>query len=267
MQGEDPANARARQLLDSCSRTITVTRIQAGDGVNAFRAETSAFPELNASGAAVAAVALPAASDEFPTPFFNDGIKVPENFNVDGGEGGKKTCGVCFNDLIGDELGEALAVGQSVTLRQLMCTQLQPGTGARQPLHWLGGGHFFPHVYHGPCIEAWFLLKLQQHQPPACPHCKAVFSNQMAQPPHYPAPMLAPPVPEGPLVRMPHLHCPPHVGLCPRAYACAPAMCRATPHNSAHSRHMAPPERAAGSSADRCLSKCDCPVPGANKMQ
>ena len=177
MQGEDPANARARQLLDSCSRTITVTRIQAGDGVNAFRAETSAFPELNASGAAVAAVALPAASDEFPTPFFNDGIKVPENFNVDGGEGGKKTCGVCFNDLLGDELGEALAVGQSVTLRQLMCTQLQPGTGAMQLAAWAGGGHYFPHVYHGPCIEECFRTKLQQHHPPDCPLCKAEFSN------------------------------------------------------------------------------------------
>ena len=46
MQGDDPAHDRARQLLDTCSRTITFTRIQAGDGINAFRAETSAFPEL-----------------------------------------------------------------------------------------------------------------------------------------------------------------------------------------------------------------------------
>ena len=205
MQGDDPTTARARQLLDSCSRTITVTRIQAGDGVNAFRAETSAFPELHAGGAAAAAVALPGASDEFPTPFFNGGIKTPENF-----DGGTKICDVCQCDLIGDEHGEALAVGQSVTLRQLMCTQLQPGTGARQFAAWAGGGHYFPHVYHGPCIEAWFVSRLQQHQPPACPHCKAVFSNQMAQP-HYPAPMPVPPVPQGPLVRLPRLCCPPHV--------------------------------------------------------
>jgi hypothetical protein len=215
MQGDDPAHDRARQLLDTCSRTITFTRIQAGDGINAFRAETSAFPELHAGGAAAAAVALPA-GDEVPTPFFNDGIKTPENFNVDGGEGGRKTCGVCQNDLIGDELGEALAVGQSVTLRQLMCIHPQ----RLQPQAWAGGGHYFPHVYHGPCIEAWFVSRLQQFQPPACPHCKAVFSNQMAQP-HYPMPV--PPVPQGPLVRLPRLHCLLHVSLCPRACACAPA--------------------------------------------
>ena len=241
MQGDDPAKAGARQLLDSCSRTITVTRIQAGDGVNAFRAETSAFPELHAGGAAAAAVALPAASDEFPTPFFNDGIKAPENFNVDGG---RKTCDVCQYDLIGDELGEALAVGQSVTLRQLMCIHPQ----RLQPQAWAGGGHYFPHVYHGPCIETWFASNLQQQQPPACPHCKAVFRNQMAQP-HYPAPMPVPPVPQGPLVRLPHLHCLPHVGL---LQACVRGRTLAQlPRNSANSRLSAPPERAAGSGADR----------------
>lgn len=223
MQGDDPTNALARQLLDSCSRTITVTRIQAGDGVNAFRAETSAFPELHAGGAAAAAVALPAASDEFPTPFFNDGIKTPENFNVDGGEGRRKTCGVCKYDLIGDDLGEALAVDQSVTLRQLMCTHLQPD-GALQPQTWSGGGHYFPHVCHSPCIEKWFRTKLQQGQPPFCPQCKAVFSNHMAQP-HPPAPVPEPPVPQGSLVRYPCPRCLPRVDLCPRAYACAPGIC------------------------------------------
>jgi len=219
MQGDDPTNALARQLLDSCSRTITVTRIQAGDGVKAFRAETSAFPELHAGGAAAAAVALPAASDEFPTPFFNDGIKTPENFNnVDGGT---KICDVCQCDLIGDEHGEALAVGQSVTLRQLMCTHKQPGTGALQFQAWAGGGHFFPHVYHSPCIEKCFVKKLQEHQPPACPHCRAVFSNHMAQP-HPPAPVPEPPVPQGPLVRS--ARCLLRVDLCLRAYACAPGI-------------------------------------------
>jgi hypothetical protein len=174
MQGDG-----ARQLLDACSRTITFTRIQAGDGINAFRVKTSAFPELHASGGAAAAIVLPAAGDEVPTAFFGDGIKTPENFNVDGGQDMRKKCVVCANDLIGDEHGEALAVGQSVTLRQLMCTQLQPGTGAMQLVAWAGGGHYFPHVYHGPCIEQCFQTKMQQHHSPACPLCNAVFSNQM----------------------------------------------------------------------------------------
>ena len=271
MQGDDPTNALARQLLDSCSRTITVTRIQAGDGVKAFRAETSAFPELHAGGAAAAAVALPAASDEFPTPFFNDGIKTPENFNnVDGGT---KICDVCQCDLIGDEHGEALAVGQSVTLRQLMCTHKQPGTGALQFQAWAGGGHFFPHVYHSPCIEKCFVKKLQEHQPPACPHCRAVFSNHMAQP-HPPAPVPEPPVPQGPLVRLPRLHCLPHVGLlqaCVRGRTLTRlqfvAALAQLPRNSANARLSAPPERAAGTSADRRCSKHDCTASGANKLQ
>jgi hypothetical protein len=225
MQGDDPTTARARQLLDSCSRTIAVTRIQTGDGVKAFRAETSAFPELHAGGAAAAAVALPGASDEFPTPFFNDGIKTPENFNVDGGEGRRKICLLCLSDLIGDEHGEALAVGQSVTLRQLMCTHPQPGTGALQPAacKMAGGSHYFPHVYHGPCIENWFRTKLQEGQPPSCLYCRAVFSNDMAQP-HPPAPAPEPPVPQGPLVRS--ARCLRRVDLCPRAYACPPGICR-----------------------------------------
>jgi DNA-binding beta-propeller fold protein YncE len=182
MQGDDPTTttAHARQLLDSCSRTITVTRIQAGDDANAFRAETSAFPELHAGGAAAAAVALPAASDEFSTALIayrewliENGMETPENFNVDDMA---KPCGVCGNDLFGDEVGEALAVGQCVTLRQLMCTQLQPGTGARQhvPL-----ATPFPHVYHGPCIEKWFDIGcMQQQRPACCPDCKFVFSKK-----------------------------------------------------------------------------------------
>ena len=242
MQGDDPA-ARVRQLLHAWSRTITVTRIQAGAGVDAFRVETSAFPELHA--AAAAAVALPAANDKVPTPLFNDGIKTPENFNFDGET--VKTCLMCAEDLIGlpppppppaaaaarvtpggagagvdaSQVETSLTVGQSVTLRQLMCTQLYPGNDGQdelQPVHCFGGGHYFPHVYHGTCIEDWFVIKLQQHQPPACPHCKAVFRNQMVRP--------VPPVPQGPLVRLPHLHCLPHVGLCPRTHACAPTIRR-----------------------------------------
>jgi hypothetical protein len=106
MQGDDPANvltcqlrARARQLLHAWSRTITVTRIQAGAGRDAFRVETSAFPELHAGGAAAAEVALPAANDEVPTVLYNDGIKTPENFNFDGET--VKTCIMCAGDLIG----------------------------------------------------------------------------------------------------------------------------------------------------------------------
>jgi hypothetical protein len=156
MQGDDSTTARARQLLDSCSRTITVTRIQAGDGTNPFRAETSAFPELHADGAAAAAVA--AASDELSDEDMRN-----------------EKCGVCMNDLIGDEHGEALAVGQCVTLRQLMCTLLQPGTGARQHVSWLTP--LSHHVFHGPCIETWFNHCMQQPRPACCPACKFVFSN------------------------------------------------------------------------------------------
>jgi hypothetical protein len=239
MQGDGPANARARQLLDACSRTITVTRVQAGAGVNAFRVETSAFPELHA-GVPVAGV--PAASDEVPTFFYENGIKTPENFNVDGGNG--KMCLVCANDLIGDELGEALPVDQSVTLRQLMCMQLQPGTGAMQPVHWLGGGHFFPHACHSPCIEKWFVTKLQEHQLPTCPKCRCVFGNQMVRswPPQ-------PPVLQEPLVRLFFAACRTLTlseGV--RLRACNLSR---SPSHPAHSRCTAPPERAAGPGAHR----------------
>jgi hypothetical protein len=173
MQGVDLANAPARRLLDGCSRTITVTRLQAGADISAFRAETSAFPELHAGSAAAAVVALPAAgNDYFPTPLFNDGIRTPESFNVDGEE--RKACGVCKNDLLGNELGDELNVGQSVTLRQLMCMQQNPATGSMEPVHW-AGDHRFPHVFHSHCIEDWFQVKLQQHLLPVCPHCKSVF--------------------------------------------------------------------------------------------
>ena len=156
MQGDDSTTARARQLSDSCSRTITATRIQAGDDANAFRVETSAFPEPHAGGDAAAAVA---------------------NFNVDDDDM-RKTCALCMNDLIGDELGEALTVGQCVTLRQLMCTQLQPGMGALQLPVWAGGGHHISHAFHGACIERWFDHCMQQQRPACCPDCRFVFGKK-----------------------------------------------------------------------------------------
>jgi hypothetical protein len=86
MQGVNHANAQARQLLDGCSRTVTVTRladvgvaepfaVQRDEnallvisGVSAFRVETGAFPEFHPQGAA--AVVLPAPdNDEVPIFF------------------------------------------------------------------------------------------------------------------------------------------------------------------------------------------------------
>jgi hypothetical protein len=221
MQDVNAANAQilahARQLLDSCSRTVTVTRLQPGSHINAFEARTSAFPVFvpGLHGADAPANVLPAASDVFPTPLFNDGVKMPENFNTNGEDPIPCWCGCDLlgapppaDEIEGDWPGE-LAVGQSVTLRQLMCRQLQPGTGAMLPLDWAGGGHYFPHVFHSVCLEKWFQTLLQQHQQPTCPTCRAVFGNQMG-----PAPM----------VRLPRrgLRCLPHGHLC----LCARVVCR-----------------------------------------
>jgi hypothetical protein len=79
-----------------------------------------------------------------------------------------------------------------------------------------------------------------------CPLCKAVYNNHLAQP-HPPAPVPVP-VPQEPLVRLPHLHCPPLVDLCPRLRACNLSSSHRHP---AHSRCPAPPECAAGPGAHR----------------
>ena len=201
MQGVNPANAQARQLLDGCSRTITVTRLAAAVGVNAFRVATGAFPEFRPGGAAAAAVVLPAASDEFPTPFFRDGIRKPESFIGDGDEEMTKKCGVCASSLLGQPDGDELAVDQPVMLRQLMCHQRNPQMGAvAKPVWWTAGGdHYFPHLFHGECIEAWFQTKLQQHQQPVCPECRSTFEIPGLGRP-IPSPPVPHPVPPGPLV-------------------------------------------------------------------
>jgi hypothetical protein len=212
MQDVNAADAQilayTRQLLDSCSRTIVVTRLQPGSDINAFEASTSAFPVV--PGAA----APPNDPSLFPTPLYNDGVRVPENFNMNGEDPIPCWCGYDLlgapppaDDIEGDWPGE-LAVGQSVTLRQLMCRRLQPETGAMLPMDWAGGGHYFPHVFHSVCLEKWFQTLLQQHQQPTCPTCRAVFGNQI----------------NAPLVRLPRhgLRCLPHGHLC----LCARVVCR-----------------------------------------
>ena len=147
---------QAVELLDSCSRTVTVTRISARHGVVAFQVETGAFPDYHPRGAA--AVDLPGpASDEPFTPLFADGRKDADCFIGDGDEEQLKICSGCQCPMLNLETGE------SVQLRQMMCHQVDPRTGQCRPLAWTPGrDHYFPCVWHAHCAEQWFATR-QSH--------------------------------------------------------------------------------------------------------
>jgi Leucine-rich repeat (LRR) protein len=145
----------ATGLLNSCSRSVTVTRVSAGEGVLAYRVETGAFPEAASIFPGAAAVELPhAASDEMFTPLFLDGRKEPDFFIGDGDESQQKNCGICLQPLLGLDLGE------SRLIRQLMCHRWSAATQESVPLDWTPlRNHYFPCVFHAGCVEAWFATK------------------------------------------------------------------------------------------------------------
>jgi hypothetical protein len=160
-------SAPARQLLDGCSRAIKIQRLGPGQGVECFQLmEVSAWPEFPAPPGVV----LPAASDEFPSPFYEDGNKVPLGFI---GASDEKQCNGCLEPLLGDEI-------TVYTLRQLMCST-RDDAGACAPISWATAPgqrpHYFPHVFHEACILQWFETRLNTGQSALCPACRNVPFN------------------------------------------------------------------------------------------
>ena len=151
--------APARQLLDCCSRAMKIQRLRPGVGVECFQLmEVSAWPEFPAPPGVV----LPAASDEVPSPFYEDGNKVPLGFIG----ANDMLCNVCIEPLLQDDAQITVHA-----LRQLMCSA-RDGTGAYAPISWAGGRHYFPHVFHEACILQWFAQQLNAGQSASCPTCR-----------------------------------------------------------------------------------------------